>query len=158
MMLEETGVVSAVDGEFAWVETQPKSACGHCTVSNGCGTSVLAKWFSPKKNQVRVVNHLNLQPGAVAVLGVPDDVLIKAAFIAYMLPLLAMISFAIAGSVSGMNNIFVVISSLLGLMTGLWFARWLNNRSGKRQYQAQLIRGSSLNSSLDRSLDFLLKK
>jgi sigma-E factor negative regulatory protein RseC len=152
MMLEETGVVTAVDGEFAWVETQPKSACGHCTVSNGCGTSVLAKWYSPKKNQVRVVNHLNLQPGAAAVLGVADDVLIKAAFIAYMLPLLAMISFAIVGSVSGMNNIFVVISSLLGLMTGLWFARWLNNRSGTRQYQAQLIRGSSLDGSLEHSL------
>jgi sigma-E factor negative regulatory protein RseC len=134
------------------VETQPKSACGHCTVSNGCGTSVLAKWYSPKKNQVRVVNHLNLQPGAAAVLGVADDVLIKAAFIAYMLPLLAMISFAIVGSVSGMNNIFVVISSLLGLMTGLWFARWLNNRSGTRQYQAQLIRGSSLDGSLEHSL------
>jgi sigma-E factor negative regulatory protein RseC len=152
MMLEETGVVTAVDGEFAWVETQPKSACGHCTVSNGCGTSVLAKWYSPKKNQVRVVNHLNLQPGAAAVLGVANDVLIKAAFIAYMLPLLAMISFAIVGSVSGMNNIFVVISSLLGLMTGLWFARWLNNRSGTRQYQAQLIRGSSLDGSLEHSL------
>jgi len=139
-MLEETGLVTAVDGEFAWVETQAKSACGHCNVSNNCGTSVLAKWFSPRKNQVRVLNHLNLQPGVTAVVGVADDVLIKAAFIAYMIPLLAMISFAIAGSISGMNNIFVVVSSLMGLMAGLWFVGFLNNRTGTRQYQAQLIR------------------
>ena len=142
-MLEETGLVTAIDGEFAWVETQAKSACNHCNVSNSCGTSVLAKWFSPRKNQVRVLNHLNLQPGVTAVVGVPDDVLIKAAFIAYMVPLLVMISFAIAGSISGMNNIFVVISSLMGLMAGLWFVGFLNNRTGTRQYQAQLIRGIS---------------
>ena len=142
-MLEETGRVTAVDGELAWVETQAKSACGHCNVSNSCGTSVLAKWFSPSKNQVRVLNHLNLQPGVTAVVGVPDDVFIKAAFITYMLPLLAMISFAVAGSLSGMNNTFVVISSLMGLMTGLWFVSFLNNRTGTRQYQAQLIRGIS---------------
>ena len=89
---------------------------------------------------VRVLNHLNLQPGMTAVVGVADDVLIKAAFIAYMIPLLAMISFAIAGSISGMNNIFVVVSSLMGLMAGLWFVGFLNNRTGTRQYQAQLIR------------------
>lgn len=140
-MLEETGLVTAVDGEFAWVETQPKSACGHCNVSNSCGTSVLAKWFSPRKNQIRVFNHLDLQPGMTAVVGVADDVLIKAAFMAYILPLLVMISFAIAGSISGMNNTFVVISSLVGLVAGLWFVSFLNKRAGTRQYQAQLIRG-----------------
>jgi sigma-E factor negative regulatory protein RseC len=139
-MVEETGVVTAINGEFAWIETQPKSVCGHCNVAKSCGTSVLAKWFSRKRNEVQVINELNLQPGDSAVVGVSNEVLIKAAFIAYMLPLLAMVTLAILGSLLGANTIGVILCSVTGLIAGLWSISPVNNWSGQGKHPVRLIR------------------
>lgn len=144
-MIEESGVVVEIDGDYILVETQPKSACGHCNVGDSCGTSVLAKWFTRKRNQVRVYNQLGLQAGDKAVVGVADDVLIKAAFITYMLPLLSMVSFAILGSAVSASDMVVTLFSILGLFIGLLSLSLLNKRSSADKYQASLIRGESAN-------------
>ena len=143
-MFEETGIVVAIEGNFAWLETQPVSACGHCNVGDSCGTSVLGKWFSRKanhkRNRVRVLNEIDLQVGESAVVGVSDNALIKAAFIAYMLPLLSMISFSILGSILGIDNAGVAICSVVGLLSGFWLISLINKLTGKAAYQVHLLR------------------
>ena len=130
-MIEESGVVVAVEGEFVWVETQAKSACGHCNVGSSCGTSVLAKVFANKRNRVQVLNHLGLQEGDGAVIGISDEMVTRAAFMAYMLPLVFMLVISMMVSGMGANNGVVALSSLLGLMGGLFLMRWLNQYIGK---------------------------
>lgn len=135
-MLEETGIVVTVEGNHAWIETQAKSACGHCQVGSNCGTSLLAQWFDKKgfankRNRVLVTNHLNLKQGEHAVVGISDDMLIKAAFMAYMLPLFSMLIFAMLSSGLGASNFFVALGSLLGLVIGLMSIRLLNRSAGK---------------------------
>jgi sigma-E factor negative regulatory protein RseC len=130
-MIEESGVVVAVEGEYAWVETQAKSACGHCDVGGSCGTSVLAKIFANKRNRVQVQNHLGLQQGDGAVIGISDEMLTRAALMAYMLPLVFMLVVAMMVSGMGANNAIVALSSGLGLLGGLLLMRWLNQYIGK---------------------------
>ena len=148
MMLEESGIVVAVSGESVWVETQPRSACGHCNVGDSCGTSVLAKCFSTRKNRIRVPNQLGLKPGAAAVVAVDNDVLTKAALIAYILPLLVMLSTAMLASTGGANNALVALSSFLGLSIGLWLVRIITNRAAAGSYQVQLIRETTVDNKM----------
>lgn len=90
-MLEETGVVVAIDRDQAWVQTIRKSACSSCEAKSGCGQGVLARISDGKANQVLVKNSLNLQVGEEVLIGIPEELLIKASIMVYLLPLLAMI-------------------------------------------------------------------
>ncbi|MBT8117314.1 MAG: SoxR reducing system RseC family protein, partial [Gammaproteobacteria bacterium] len=36
-MLEETGRVVAIDGEYAWIESERTPSCGGCAARRGCG-------------------------------------------------------------------------------------------------------------------------
>ena len=42
-MIEETGVVVAVVGGLVEVETRRQGACGSCSASGACGTSLVAR-------------------------------------------------------------------------------------------------------------------
>lgn len=90
-MLEETGVVVAIDNGQAWVQTIRKSACSSCEAKSGCGQGVLARISDGKANQVLVNNTLNLKVGEEVLIGIPEDMLIKASVMVYLLPLILMI-------------------------------------------------------------------
>ena len=76
-MLEETGVVVAVENDQAWVQTIRKSACASCEAKSGCGQGVLSRMSDGKANQVLVNNTLNLNVGEEVLIGIPEELLIK---------------------------------------------------------------------------------
>lgn len=141
MMLEESGAVVAVQGEYAWVETQAKSACSQCHAGDSCGTSALGKWFARKRNRVQVLNHLGLKEGDGAVVGIRSERLIRAALLAYMLPLIFMI--AAAGTTSGLGaaDAAVAASALMGLMLGMVSIKLVASHKGKEA--VSLLRGTT---------------
>jgi len=136
-MLEETGRVIAVEGRYAVIETQQRSACGHCNVGDSCGTSVLAGLFSRRRNRVRLVNHLDLQVGDQAVVGINESVLLSTAILAYLLPLLLMLGFAVTTDLLGYGDQVSFASSMLGLFAGMQIT---NRIMGKRDFQSREIR------------------
>ena len=136
-MLEETGRVIAVEGRYAVIETQQRSACGHCNVGDSCGTSVLAGLFSRRRNRVRLVNHLDLQVGDQAVVGINESVLLSTAILAYLLPLLLMLGFAVTTDLLGYGDQISFASSMLGLFAGMQIT---NRIMGKRDFQSREIR------------------
>jgi sigma-E factor negative regulatory protein RseC len=127
-MLEHTGTVIEVDENTALIETVRRSACGHCSSGDSCGTSVLAGLFNKRGNFVRVSNHLHLQPGDQAVLGIAESTLLRAALWAYMVPLIVMIAFAMFASAAGFSDGYVFIASMAGLFNGLYLARLVRTR------------------------------
>lgn len=135
-MLEETGTVVAVDGQYVVIETQQRSACGHCNVGDSCGTSVLAGLFSKRKNQVRLLNHLNLSEGDLAVIGINESVLLTTAVLAYMLPLLMMIALGVSSSLFGLGDNISFVASILGLFFGM---RVSNRMMDNKDYQPREI-------------------
>lgn len=119
VMLEETGTVVAIEGDYAIIEIQARSACDHCNMDDSCGTSVLSSLFSKRRNNVHLINHLNLSEGDMAVIGINESVLLSAAILAYMFPLILMITFAVIINLSGFNDNVDFAFSLLGLFFGM---------------------------------------
>lgn len=135
-MLEETGRVIAIEGAYAVIETQQRSACGHCNVGDSCGTSVLAGLFSKRRNKVRLLNHLNLSVGEGAIIGINESVLLSTAVLAYLLPLLLMIMFAVITNLLGFGDAVSFVFSMLGLFAGMQLT---NRIMGNKDYQSREI-------------------
>ena len=96
-MIEEIGVVITAQGDIAEVEGQRRSTCGGCAVNRACGTSLIARYFGRRRSLLRAHNSIGARPGDRVVLGLPEGALLEASFVAYLVPLLAMMGGAILG-------------------------------------------------------------
>jgi len=144
-MIEESGVVVAVDGEFAFVETQRKTSCQSCSVNKGCGTHTLSKVMGNRATRVRALNNIGADVDDVVVVALAEDALVKGSLAVYSVPLISMLLFAlfaqwsIGSSTTGEG--WVVLSALAGLMIGFY---WLRGFSAKiaqdKRYQPVIIR------------------
>ncbi|WP_065187469.1 SoxR reducing system RseC family protein [Shewanella woodyi] len=114
-MMEEMAKVLESDGKgWVTVEVQVKNACNHCDNSESCGTSAVSKAFSPKVQRFSIPSDRQYQAGELLKLGLPESVLLKAAALVYLLPLLGLFfGVAVASFITFMFNLasgdFVVI-------------------------------------------------
>ena len=127
-MLEHNGKVVAATPASVLIETERRSACGHCGVSDRCGTSVIAGLFKHNANTLRLDNSMDLQAGDDVVIGIPEHLLLRAALWAYMVPMLFMITFALIVATAGYADLYVFLASIAGLFNGLYLARVLQSR------------------------------
>lgn len=127
-MLESTGKVVEATPASVLIETERRSACGHCSVGDTCGTSVIAGLFRRGSNRVRLDNSLSVQAGDEVVIGIPEHLLLRAALWAYMVPLVFMITFALIVATAGHADIYVFIASMAGLFNGLYLAGVIHKR------------------------------
>lgn len=91
-MIEETGVVKKVQGAEVWIETQIKTTCGTCHVNKNCGTSVVAKAFTAKPELLKLTSTYALREGQMVKLGIPEEQLMGASMLVYLLPIMVLIS------------------------------------------------------------------
>ncbi|MFT4519014.1 MAG: sigma-E factor negative regulatory protein RseC [Halioglobus sp.] len=129
-MLTETGRVVAVDDRGLWVETIRQSTCGTCAAQKGCGHGILNTLSEGKRGYIHVL------PGEVAtqdygiddevLISIPEEVILRGSFIAYLLPLLTML----AGAVLGVDLIPLgadgasALGAVIGLCAGFALVRW----------------------------------
>ena len=71
-MITETATVVAVNGDRVTVSASVKTACGSCQAADDCGTSAVAKAFSPKQQTFDLVSPLPLKAGDLVTLGIPE--------------------------------------------------------------------------------------
>lgn len=90
-MIEETGIVKKVIGNEVWIETQIKTTCGTCHVNKNCGTSVVAKAFTAKPELLKLRSLHALKEGQSVKLGIPEEQLMGASMLVYLLPILVLI-------------------------------------------------------------------
>lgn len=142
-MLEQSGRVISVEGHQALIETESRSSCSHCG-ADSCSTSVIAKLFGVKRNRLIIPNTLNAQAGQQVVLGIEDDVVVKASVMAYLLPLISMI-FALAFISAITDNAFYqALASLSGLFLGMSLVGQLSSSpSSVSQHQPKMLRLSN---------------
>jgi sigma-E factor negative regulatory protein RseC len=109
-LLEEIGRIVAYDTS-GWVRVSVtlKSACNHCSNSDNCGTSAVAKAFSIKTQEFSLPTNKRYPVGDLVKLGLPGSVILKAAALVYMLPLLGLFLGAVIGQ---MLTDFVFIQTL----------------------------------------------
>ncbi|MDC0011476.1 SoxR reducing system RseC family protein [Porticoccaceae bacterium] len=117
-MILETGVVVAVESDGLWVETIQKSACEVCVAEKGCGQKFLSK-LAGKTVSIRVLrNKMSTEQysvGQSVTIGIPEDVIVMASLLVYLLPIFAAIGGAWLFSGSDLQ---AVAGALGGLVLG----------------------------------------
>jgi len=111
-MITENATVVLIENDQTWIETQRQSACGQCSASKGCGTSVLSKVVGNKFSKMKAINNIDAKVGDEVVVGLNENSLLKGAFMTYISPLLYLFLFALAGKFV-MNTMNIVDSELL---------------------------------------------
>ncbi len=146
-MIEEMAVVIRCEDGYAFVETEPKSACGSCSATGVCGTSALSKVLGNKRSAVKALNPIGAEPGDNVVVGVQEPALVNTSLMFYLVPIVTMILTAIftqeiarwMGSSS--VELFSMLGGLLGLTGGLYLSRRFAERvSRDERYQAVILR------------------
>jgi len=146
-MIEERGVVVEIKDNFAFVQTQRDSSCGHCSANKGCGTASLAGVVGQKETLVKVVNQKNVKVGDRVVIGVAEDALLKSSLALYLVPLLSLFVVAVGyESLVGLlelpsYEILTALAGLLGLFAGLnWVKRVSVKMSEDVNYQPVIVK------------------
>ncbi|MCP5306507.1 MAG: SoxR reducing system RseC family protein [Chromatiaceae bacterium] len=129
-MIEEQAQVVGVDGAYAEIATERRSACGTCAAQSGCGTSVLAAWFPQRRLTFRVRNGIDAKVGDRVIVGLDEGALQRGALWLYLVPLAGLLVGAIAGDrlflhLSWSSELGAVAIGLLGLSVGLAISRRL---------------------------------
>ncbi len=129
-LLHESGIISSIEGDFAYVDAQRQSGCSGCAASSGCGTSALATLFTnASQSAVKVRNRLNVQVGDHVILTLDESRLIKHSFMAYGVPLIGLFLFAGLFSVLSVRildvsdtvaDIASIMGGFLGVASGWW--------------------------------------
>ncbi len=142
-MIEEQARISGIEGNYAWVEVERRSACGSCAVSGGCGTSVLANVLGRRMSRIKVLNSISADLGDSVVVGIPDAALLQGSLAVYAAPLLSMLLFALLGEQLMNNSQWVEIGSifggLLGLSLGFFWLRYYSRRISKTPHHQPVI-------------------
>jgi sigma-E factor negative regulatory protein RseC len=127
--------VVTTGSNFATVAVEPASACARCAAGRGCGAGLLQKGRT-RLIRVRVADGLDLAPGDCVRLELKPLHLLRAAWLAYGLPLLAMVmSVAAATAMAGpVSDIGVMAFGAAGLAAGLIAGRRILRREGCLQH------------------------
>lgn len=129
-MLTESGRVVALEADGLWVETIRSSTCGSCAARNGCGHGLLNRVSDGKRGYVRVL------PGAHSVddfgvndqvlIGIPEAVILRGSFIAYLLPIVLMLAGALGATAwqPSQGDVAATLGAAAGLLVGFLLVRW----------------------------------
>ncbi|NRD72986.1 SoxR reducing system RseC family protein [Shewanella sp. VB17] len=151
-MMEEMAKVLECDGSgWVIVEVQVKNSCNHCDNSESCGTSAVAKAFSPKVQRFSIPSERQYQPGELLKLGLPESVILKAAALMYIFPLvglflgMASVSFIASQYHFQLNELVIIASAFLG---GVIFWRIAKSLAHRIEIDSQPVIISYLGQSI----------
>ncbi|GAA4363548.1 SoxR reducing system RseC family protein [Kangiella marina] len=134
-MFIEVGQVIAAEGETVWVQTQSKTGCSSCKVSSTCGSGIVNKAFSHKVFVTPLKNTLNAHINDEVEVGIPEDLVLKASLVVYLLPLICLILALATSSVilPDLTELGSIISAVIGLAVGFIGVRWFASRQSAQQ-------------------------
>ena len=141
-MIEEQATVTAVEGDYAWVQTQRSTACDSCSAQKGCGTSTLGKVIGRQYTQVRALNSSGAQVGDEVMVGLAEDMLLKSSLAVYLVPIVLMLMGGVLGDYwSAGNSLYAALASGLGLALGFVWIQWFSHKiSHNERFQPVVLR------------------
>ena len=115
-------VVEVQDGVI-WLQPEQTSTCGSCASAGQCGKGIGSLASRNEARRFSIAHQNGLGVGERIVVGVAPRILVKAALIAYGLPLTTALAAAgIAQSWFG-SDLATLLAAATGLACGLWMAR-----------------------------------
>lgn len=119
-MSDSEAVVARLEGEDAWLEVCKPSACGSCESAEACGSG-------RTKRLQRVHNTIGACVGDTVIVSVADGAVLKAALWSYLMPLLAALAGAGAGTAL-VGDLGALVGTLSGLAAGIALLRVVGAR------------------------------
>lgn len=141
-MIEERGKVLGVEPGAVWVETIRQSTCGSCQARAGCGQALLQRLGSgARRGFIRALCDQPLVVGDEVVIALPEDAVLKASALMYLLPLLMLFIFALLAELAGLAEPWLILAAAAGLAGGFVTVAWYTRRMrGNPAYQARVLR------------------
>lgn len=128
-MIESTARVVATEGSSVWLEPEQGGSCGSCASSSACGTKGIGTAASKlEQRRFLISNEDKLEVGERVVVGIRENMLLKAAVTAYALPLAVML---LAGALAQWrigDDIASLVAMIAGLAIGLGISRAVARR------------------------------
>jgi sigma-E factor negative regulatory protein RseC len=87
-MIEELAVVVKIENHQVWVEAGTNSACGGCVQKGTCATNAIGSVL--KKKSVPVDCDIQLKTGDQVMVAIDENMLLRAALLLYLVPLIAL--------------------------------------------------------------------
>ena len=149
-MIETDGIVTAVEGNRAWVEAGRRSSCGHCDASTSCGGSLFAELFGNRAVRVEVENIHNAKIGDRVIIGLPERMMISGSLRLYLLPLLGLFFGAVAGEYFSCHfavestEPWAILGGLLGLTATLFILHRVLSTNSRERFQVVIVRRTSV--------------
>ncbi|MBI4987086.1 MAG: SoxR reducing system RseC family protein [Rhodocyclales bacterium] len=115
--------VIRLEDDCAIVEVQEApSACGNCGKNGQCGSAI------PELRHYSVCNTVSARPGDRVIVSVPEGIVLKAAVLSYLMPLLFLFAGAGLAAASFGDGLPAVAGAALGLAAGLFVLRLIDGR------------------------------
>jgi sigma-E factor negative regulatory protein RseC len=137
------GKVSSVRGRLAIVVVDSPIACQRCASGKGCGAGLLTGTDKPRQIEISVPPGMNLAAGANVRLTMAPGDLLRAAFIAYGLPLVSMLALtgATRAWLGALDDLPAVLVAVAGLSAGLVAGRHLLKKEATCRHFVPVIDG-----------------
>ena len=145
-MIEEQAQVIEIKGKRLLLQAQTQSACGSCSVSKGCGTSLLAKVVGRKFTHFQAENSINAKVGDTVVVGIAEDALLKGSMMMYIVPVLCMLAFALLADyflaeLIQYRDLMVAAASIMGLVFGSLMSKsYFDRQSSVKRFAPVVLR------------------
>jgi len=150
VMIKKTATIVKINDQAIWVNTNRQTTCGSCVASQGCGVSILDKYFDKRGAQASVrlgaYKSEDFRLGDNIIIGLPQRTLIKSSLLIYFLPLVFMIGFSlfgqfIASAVVVFNEESLsIIFAFIGLVLGFLFVNFISKKIiNNIDFKAKLI-------------------
>ena len=129
-MLTEIGRVVGIAADGLWVETIRRTTCGTCAAQKGCGHGLLSRISEGKRGYIRVlpgeagIERYNIDDQVL--ISIPEEVILRGSFIAYLLPLVIMLTGALTAVrwLPGNEDLLAVLGATGGLALGFALVHW----------------------------------
>lgn len=122
-MAIERALVLEVNGDQALIQTQRRSACQSCQLENSCGQGLVSKMSSERSMKLWLDNNLGAQTGQTVTIAIPDEGLLQASVLMFVIPLLLMVLVAgFAMQLVG-GDLSAIVGGVIGLLSGFMIAR-----------------------------------
>ena len=131
-MIEEQGRVITAEGDAVWIETERKTTCSSCNARHGCGQH-LAEKYKPSSAfaYIRAHSDWSLSEGDRVMVGIPENSLLKASMVVYLLPLLFLMAALWLSQYANYGDGTTLMLSALALVAGFIPARKLGVQEGE---------------------------
>jgi sigma-E factor negative regulatory protein RseC len=140
-MLTRTGVVKAVQGHLAVVITRMEPECESCTAKDAC----LTMGGGGADAEVKARNTVGAEVGDIVTISLRGSSLVKASFLVYMLPILALIGGSLIGHFLSKvipidQNILVGVLALFAFCgTFIWLKKKGNQFANQQDYVPEIV-------------------